>query len=121
MAVPFNEDGFVIKRHARRPYLRLQVTSVDSEGNESEFDFTGAVGATFLMYDAGNVQKVSAAGTIESPETSGVLRYAWQAGDTDTAGEFRAEFDVDYGGGETLTVPVNGHLMVRIYEDLNDG
>lgn len=108
---------FVIKRHARRPYLRLFV----KDQNEDPFDFTGAASVNFYMYDSEGVVKVSSTGTIESPVTSGILRYAWGATDTDVAGEYRAEFDVVYTGGEKLTIPVKGNLAVRIYDDLNNG
>jgi hypothetical protein len=109
--------AFVIKRHARRPYIRLLVK--DQYGDP--FDFTGAASVNFYMYDALGVVKVSSTGTIETPVTTGVIRYAWGATDTNTAGEYRAEFDVVYTGGEKLTIPVKGNLAIRIYDDLNNG
>lgn len=107
---------FVIKRKARRPYLRMLVKDQDGD----PINFAGAASVTFLMYDSAGNEVVSAPATIEAPSSSGVLRYAWGAGDTDTAGEFRAEFDVSYGVGDILTVPVKGNILVRIFEDLND-
>jgi len=115
MSVPTSAK-FVIKRHARRPYLRLLVK--DSSGDP--FDFTGAVDVKFVMKDEDDVLKIDAVATIESPPTTGVLRYEWAAGDTDTSGEFHAEFDVNYGAGEILTIPLDGDLLVRIYEDVNN-
>ena len=107
---------FVIKRQARRPYIRLLV----KDQNGDAFDFTGAVDATFLMYDSEGVEIISSPATLETPLTTGVVSYAWLDGDTDVAGEFRAEFDVNYGAGELLTIPVKGNLLVQIYEDLNN-
>ncbi len=107
---------FAIKRNARRPYLRVLVKTEDG----TAFDFDGAVGALFVMYDAAGAQIISSPGVIETPATTGVLSYEWAAGDTVNSGEFRAEFDVDYGGGETLTVPVTGNILVQIYDDLNN-
>lgn len=107
---------FAIKRKARRPYLRLLVKTEDG----SAFDLTGAAGVTFIMYDSAGTEVISSVATIESPSTTGVLSHAWAAGETDVSGEFRAEFDVDYGGGETLTIPVRGNILVRIYDDLNN-
>jgi hypothetical protein len=40
--------------------------------------------------------------------------------DTDTEGEFSAEFDVDYGSGEHMTLPLDGTIVVRIFADLDD-
>jgi hypothetical protein len=106
---------FLIKRHARRPYLRLLV----KDANGAPVDFTSAVAVKFIMYgEAG--EKINTTGTIESPATSGVLAYEWAAGDTDTEGEFQGEFDVDYGSGEHLTVPLDGMLTIRIFPDLDD-
>ena len=107
---------FALKRHDRRPVLRMTVTKV-SDG--TPLDFSGAT-AKFLMYDMSGVEKVNAVAAIESPTTGGVLRYDWQTGDTDTEGEYHAEFEVDYGGGDKLTIPNNGYLVIKIYEDLDD-
>ena len=107
---------FTIKRHARRPYLRI--SAKDKYGDP--FDLTGALNATFIMYDSSGVAKVNSPAVLASPLTSGVVYYAWGATDTNTAGEFRAEFDIVYSGGEKLTLPVKGNLSVRIYEDLNN-
>ena len=107
---------FTIKRHARRPYLRISVK--DKYGDP--FDLTGALTATFILYDSAGVAKVSSPAVLASPLTSGILYYAWGATDTNTAGEFKGEFDVVYTGGEKLTLPVKGNIAVRIYEDLNN-
>jgi hypothetical protein len=107
---------FVTKRHSRKPYLKLHVTNSD----DSNFDFTSATGVTFLMYDADGVEVVNAAGSVVSPATAGILQYAWAAVDVQTEGEFTAEFDVDFSG-EKMTLPLNGTIEVKIYEDLNNG
>lgn len=107
---------FVIKRHARRPYLRMYVKNQD--GNA--FDFTGAVDVTFILSDADDTLVFTKTGIIETPVTSGYLKYEWAAGDTSVAGEYRAEFDVNYGGGQKLTVPTKGNILVKIYEDLDN-
>jgi hypothetical protein len=107
---------FTIKRHARRPYLRISV----KDGSGDPFDLTGALNATFIMYDSLGVSKVSSPAVLPAPLTSGIVYYAWGPTDTNTAGEFRAEFDLVYAGGEKLTLPVKGNLSIRIYEDLNN-
>jgi len=107
---------FVIKRHARRPYLRVLLKGSDGVA----FDLTGAASVTFIMYDSEGLVKVNSPGVLESPLTTGVVKYQWGATDTNTAGEYRAEFDIVYTGGEKLTVPIKGNLAVRIYEDLNN-
>jgi hypothetical protein len=107
---------FVIKRHARRPRLRILIKNSD----ETAFDLTGATSATFIMYDAAGTSKVNSAAVLESPLTLGAIHYVWGATDTNTAGEFRGEFDVVYTGGEKMTIPVKGNISIRIDEDLNN-
>lgn len=49
--------------------------------------------------------------------SSGVISYAWQAGDTDTAGLIRIEIEVTWPGGKQ-TFPADGFAEVTIVEDL---
>jgi hypothetical protein len=106
------------KRHSQRPYLRVRVQ--DSGG--VAFDFTGAVGVTFVMYTKAEepVEKVNAPANIVGDPTGGILEYPWTASDVDTAGEFLAEFDVNYGAGEIMTLPENGNILITIFADVND-
>ena len=108
---------FVIKRHSQRPSLRMYVKNTITDG---PFDFTGATAVKFAMKDSSGNLVFSNPAVIESPSTSGYLRYNWGATDTQTAGEFRAEFDVSYGVGDKLTVPVKGNILVKIYEDVDE-
>lgn len=103
---------FVTKRHTRRPYLRMQVS--DQDGND--YDLTGATSVTFNMTNEDRTLKVSSAGSVVSPPSSGILQYAWAEGDTDTAGDFAGEFDV-YFGAEKMTLPLEGSILITIYED----
>lgn len=109
---------FTTKRHSQRPYLRLRVQDTDGV----PFDFTGAAGVVFVMWTKGEepVETVSAPGVIVDPPESGILEYQWDVADLDTAGEYLAEFDVDYGAGETMTLPGNGNILVTVFADVND-
>lgn len=49
--------------------------------------------------------------------TSGKVSYSWQAGDTDLAGTYIFEFEVDDGTG-TVTYPNSGYGEIRIQEAL---
>jgi hypothetical protein len=109
---------FLIKRHATRPYIELLVKNSDG----TAFDFTGASEVLFSMKDQDDVLKIdSVAAEFDADDpTLGKLRYKWVKADTDTEGEFNAEFDVNYPGSETLTVPVDGDIRVKVYTDVND-
>jgi hypothetical protein len=108
---------FVIKRHATRPYLELSVKNADG----TAFDFTGASEVLFSMKDeAGTLKIDGAAAEFDGALTLGKIRYLWVKADTDTEGEYSAEFDINYPGSDTLTVPIEGDICVRIYTDVNN-
>jgi hypothetical protein len=117
MAVP-KPLRFVIKRHATRPYLELSVKNADG----TAYDFTGASEVLFSMKDLDGALKIDgAAAEFDGGDpTLGKVRYRWVKADTDTDGEYSAEFDVNYPGSETLTVPVDGDIRVKVYTDVND-
>lgn len=43
--------------------------------------------------------------------SGGVVRYTWQAGDTDDAGVYRGEVVITWTGGEVQTFPADGCLF----------
>lgn len=114
MAVPID---FYIKRNDTRPAIRatLSAASIDV--------FTSV---KFFMYDSTGTAKVAGvtATIITQPSSSsgGVVQYQWNgaAGDTDTAGEYDAEFQVTFDDGRKETYPNNGFIKVHIGPDLGD-
>lgn len=104
---------FYLKRGDRRPVI--QATLKDSVG---AIDLTTAVGVAFQMSHPGGAVKVNAAATIVTA-ASGIVRYSWGATDTDTAGVFDAEWEIDWGAGLTQTVPSDGFDRVVISDDLD--
>lgn len=104
---------FRIKRHDTYPPLCYSVT--DPSGN---LDFTGG-SATFTMVSktTGAMKIGRAAASIDSATR---VSYSWEDSDTDTVGEYRAEFEVVLASGKKLTIPNNDSLTVKIVEDLDD-
>ena len=47
------------------------------------------------------------------------VKYVTQAGELDTAGNYRQEWQATLGTGEVYTFPSEGYNVVRILEDLN--
>lgn len=107
--------GFAIKRNDLSPTLEIQAIGPDGE----PINLTGAT-ARFLMRRAGEVAKVSAAATITDAAT-GLAKYEWVDGDTDTVGSFLGEFEFTFGA-ETLTVPNDPEfpfIEIEILPDLD--
>lgn len=61
---------------------------------------------------------------IDSPvevinTSGGIIRYDWEAADTDTSGTFYVEFEVTYTDGAIETFPNTGKEVVIILAELN--
>ncbi|MBF9042942.1 BppU family phage baseplate upper protein [Rhodobacterales bacterium HKCCE4037] len=52
-------------------------------------------------------------------ESGGTVAYPWQAGDTDDAGIYEAEFEVTYSDSAVETFPNLGFIEVVISEDID--
>lgn len=90
----------------------LTVTCSYADG--TPVDLSTATNPKFFMRDARDASaapKVDASATV-SDGANGVLTYAWSSGDTDTAGTYLAEFEVQIGG-RRLTIP-NGPQLMRV-------
>lgn len=113
---------FYIKKGDDEPALERVLEGVN--GNPA--NLTGAT-VRFLMKRVGaSTPKVDAeCEIVEDPEADppitpedGTVSYAWTGTDTDTAGEYDAEFEVTYAGGEQETFPSDSYLRIRVTRDL---
>ena len=111
-------SAFTIKQGDTAPALHATLT--DSAG--TVIDVTGAT-IQFQMKlreHLGNEEvplKVDAAGAIVNG-TGGIVKYDWVAGDTDTEGDYAAEFRVTFAGGTIRTVPNPSFITVRVVGDV---
>lgn len=104
---------FVIKRNDRAP--SIEGTLGLSDG--TVVNLTGT-SVKFIMTLAGaTIPKINAAATIVDA-INGEVSYSWGATDTDTAGLYRAEWEVTFAGGIKRTFPSDDFLYVRVLEDL---
>jgi hypothetical protein len=77
-------------------------------------DLTGAtVRFSLRNRDTGAVI-VNRAAALVVTATPPVVRYDWQPGNTDVAGNFDGEFEVTYAGGAIETFPNRGFIDIRI-------
>jgi hypothetical protein len=111
--------AFIIKQHDLRPRYRVKLTQTDPSNPTATIpvDLTDATSVRFLMSTAsGTTAKVDAPAAFVD-RTGGIVEYAWQAGDTDTVGDYSIEFEVMWGT-EPQTFPSNGYFTARINADL---
>ena len=81
-------------------------------------NLTGAT-VTFIMRPkSGGAVKVNSSAVVVSA-ADGVVRYDWIAADTNTPGDFRAEWEVTFSDGKQQTFPTASHHTVQIVEDLD--
>lgn len=106
-----------IKKHDRQPYYPFRV--IDSAA--VAVDLTGAT-IYCSMKDVGtgalkiNRQTV---GIVITNAAAGEAEYRWQSGDTDTAGRYLIEFEVNPQSGGKFTVPAGEQAVVLIVESLD--
>lgn len=107
-----NSDAFYIGQGDRVSSI-LRTLTTGTGG--TAIDLTSATGVEFQMADEAGNLVASGACTIVTA-ASGIVRYDWAAGDTDTAGRFLASFIITYTGGLKQTVPNHNNIVVLIKE-----
>lgn len=108
--------NFSIKKGDDSPAL----TSTLLDGNGDAVNLTGATVRFYMTKRGEDTPTVSGTATIDDDETSGIVTYPWGEGDTDTAGDYEAEWEVEFAGGEIQTFPNSGFIHIRILRDLSD-
>lgn len=111
---------FKIKRNDTLPALKLSIISTDRLGSKTGYDLTNVTGATFTMIeDKCKCPKVFSQEAQIVCYTGGTVQYNWQAVDTDTAGTYWGEFELNFSDGGRLSVPQMGGVKIEILDDLN--
>jgi hypothetical protein len=94
-----------------------QIEALLQDGNGAALDMTGPPTIRFQMRKkADAVLKVDRVATLIDAPTAHV-RVTTTSVDTDTIGNYIAEWRVTYAGGDVL-VPEEGYITVKIWEDL---
>lgn len=105
--------AFTIKQNDTSPALQASLQ-----------DYSGAaislVGATVRFHMKG----LDGSSVVDAPMTvvndvGGIVRYNWQAADTDTAGTYSAEFEVTYLDLSVETFPNTDNIAIVITPELN--
>jgi len=104
---------FYIKQNDTSPVLLA--TLQDADGNA--IDVTGG-SIRFHMRQIGSTAVVVDEEAIIVTPLEGIVRYNWQATDTDTIGSYQAEFEVTYADASIETFPNDGYIRVQIIDDV---
>lgn len=104
---------FYVKQNDTSP--AMQATLQDADGNA--INVTGA-SVRFHMRAVGSTQTVVDAAATIVTALSGIVKYEWDAADTDTVGSYQAEFEVTYADASVETFPNDGYIRVEIIDDI---
>jgi hypothetical protein len=104
---------FYIKKGDRLP--ALERTLLYDSG--TAINLTAAT-VKFIFKKPGASSAVVGNATVEDA-TTGAVKYAWGATDSDTTGLMTGEWEITFPGGK-MTVPNNRHLRILVFEDLGN-
>ncbi len=105
--------SFYIKRGDVFPKIRCELKDADG----SALDLRGAIAVNFYMRARGaSALKVNGVADVVNAE-AGVVEYGWETADTDTVGNFEAEWEAVFPTG-SITVPNRRFLTIRVESDL---
>ena len=105
-----NKRIHVVKKDDLAPDISITVRDQDGV----LVVLTGA-SITFSMWlRKTGAMKVSAAAAALIDGAAGTCKYAWAGTDTDTAGEYEAEFRVTPASGDPFKVPTRGNITIIV-------
>lgn len=109
---------FTIKEGDTSPTIEFalqdaQGDAVDVTGSEVRF-LMRRLGSDTLIIDDDTTGAVK----IADP-TGGIVQYDWQAGDTDRADIYQAEWEVTFASGQKETFPNTDFISIEIQRDLD--
>jgi len=119
--VPSKPAVFEIRKDNRLPVY--QVDALDKDGNP--IDLSSQTAIVFSMRDraTGTLKITAVAGSLlvgEDGSTFNRMRYDWQAGDTDTPGEYEGQFTLTFSPGVTRSFPASEKqtLIIQVHDDV---
>jgi hypothetical protein len=105
---------FFIKRNDDQPTLDVALR----DDKNRPVDVTGASVVFHMRNTADDTTKISGASVTVLAASKGEVRYPWTTTNTNTAGNFEAEFQVTFSDGGVQTFPNDGYIDVIITEDV---
>ena len=110
------EETFYIKQNDTASFITRDLK--DAFG--APVNVTGATVVFSMRVKPAGTLKVTRQPCVIVTAGTGRVRYEWNPsdGDTNTADEYEAEFQVTYANGKIQTFPNDGHIPVVITDDI---
>ena len=109
MVLPLGVKSTSLRRGDTAPALLAYLYAPDG----TPANLLGSTVSLVMRERRSRKERVNAAAVVEDA-VEGLVRYAWQAGDTSKAGEFEAWFVVTYPSGVQESFPNVGAHTVRV-------
>ena len=105
---------FYIKQNDTRP----AITAILTDANDAAVNLTGATIAFSMRVEPAGTVKLSAVSANVTDSEAGQVSYNWASGNTDTATDYEAEFQVTFAGGAVQTFPGRNWIFVHVIDDI---
>ena len=109
--------AFIIKKNDLQPAYPAQV----KDSSDAAVNLTGAVIYCTMKNAADGTLKINrqTIGINISDAVNGKFEYQWQTGNTDTAGKYYIEFEINPASGGKFTVPADNSAIVIVKESMD--
>ena len=111
--------AFTIKQGDTLPEINATLTTGPSSGSQSAVDLTNASDVILVIKPTTGGSATRLTGEVDGTPTDGNVKYEWQAGDTDTAGNYNAEWEITFSSGDIQTFPNDSYFSIIIAADLD--
>lgn len=102
------------KRNDRLP----EYTATLLQGDDTPIDLTAVETVKFHMFTQRGLNvKINAEAAIVSA-ADGTVKYQWAIGDLEDLGKYYVEWELEYTGSRTMTVPADGWDEIWVGPDL---
>ena len=105
---------FFMKRNDDQPTLDVALR----DDKNRPVDVTGATVLFHMRNTADDTTKISGGSVTVLSASKGEVRDSWSTSNTNTAGNFEAEFQVTFAEGGVQSFPNDGYIDVIITEDV---
>lgn len=110
------EKEIRIKKGSTEPSIQFRLFNMD---NFLPVDLTGAQIKFFMEgpENSTDIKKFEGEGDVVVSPLTGIGKYEWHPGDTDTAGIYRSEFEINLKDGMKIKVPEGDQYIKIIVEN----